>query len=221
MPYPGIPYPPTLQFADVADFNGPSAINLAGVNSINVTWAAPAGYMYVVNPPPADIGSLGLEFEVAYGSGGQAASLGLLTAFGASVKTVYGNPSFTGSDYLTPSFPDPQVPGIVIEANAEDDAGTAPFAFTSVTVSLDFGGTGRNRTLGENDNEPPLYDSTGLFGLLLPYGSSYSGPPDPGQLLTLEPLPSGAAPDMSSTLGLAGLGFGGLLFFGRRTRSAK
>ena len=31
----------------------PASINVAGVNSISVTWNAPAGYMYVVTPPPA------------------------------------------------------------------------------------------------------------------------------------------------------------------------
>lgn len=214
--YVGNPDVATLQFADLADFNGPPAINLAGVNSINVTWAAPAGYMYVVNPPPADIGSLGLEFEVAYGAGGQASSLGSVTALNISANTVYGKPSFQGGENLPPPFYDPQVPGLIVEAFARDESGTTPFAFTSVTLSLDFSKTGRNITLEANDNEPPLDDSTGLFGLLVYPGSTYNGPPDPGQLLTLEPLQTASTPDDSPTFGLAGLGFAGLLLLGRR-----
>ena len=204
-----------LQYADLADFNQPSTINLGGVNSINVTWNAPAGYMYVVNPPPADIGTLFLYLGVSYGVGGQSSSLGSITGSSTSVNTVYGNPSFAGLEFLGLSD-DPDVPGIVVEANTEEAPGSAPFAFTGVTVSTDFSKTGRSKTLEANANDPPLYNYVGLFGVLVLYSSPYKGPPDPGQLLTLQPLPTGTTPDDCSTLSLAGLGFAGLVLFRRK-----
>lgn len=209
----------TYQFEDVIDFSQPAVINVAGVNSINVTWNAPAGYMYVVNPPPAAIGTLGLQFQIAYGVGGQVSSLGSITASSLSAHTIYGNPSW-GYYYNLVPFIDPQVPALLIGAGAEDAPDTAPFAFNSITVSLDFSKTGKSTPYESTELEPyNAYEVNNyglLGGLFVQFPSTYQGPPDPGQLLTLQPLPTASTSDGSPTFGLAGLGFAGLLLLRRR-----
>lgn len=196
-----------------------SSLNLAGVNTINLTWAAPAGYMYVVNPPPAGIVGNGDElfFQVAYGTFGQASSLGALSALNLSVNTVNGNAPWSPQVIFNPA----DGTGLYFAANGGMSAGSEPFAFTSLTISAGFNGTGADITLDQKASD----EQEGMFGGLTgdfekdgigPF--DYYVPPDPGPLITLEPLPSGSAPDVSSTLTLAGLGFSGLLFMGRKQK---
>lgn len=189
-----------------------STINLNGVTSINVTWNAPAGYMYVVNPPPSDIGGLNLYLAVQYS--GPLSSLGSVTSPSLSVATVFGTSPFTTA---TTPLGQPVIlygPGNLMTISAEGivNPGDKPFAFTSVTVSANFSGTGADVTLDQDlDNFPQFAALSGTFGQV-----GEQMPPDPGQLLTLEPLPSGSAPDGCPTAALAGLGFAGLSLFGRK-----
>ncbi|HSY43268.1 MAG TPA: hypothetical protein VK811_05115 [Candidatus Acidoferrum sp.] len=207
-------------FADyIPVANGPESIDLAGVNSINMTWSAPAGYMYVVNPPPAGLAGngAGLLFEAEYGSFGQASSLGSITASSFSVNTIYGTSPLT-AQVLTYS---PGGPALYFAAAGTVGAGSAPFAFTSITISADFSGIGTS-TLSRSAfdqfagslgtyNGDFVIDGIGANGSNL-----YYVPADPGQLLTLEPLPTGSVPDAPSTCFLAGLSFAGFWLCGRK-----
>ncbi|HSY43267.1 MAG TPA: hypothetical protein VK811_05110 [Candidatus Acidoferrum sp.] len=197
----------------------PQAINLAGVNSITVTWNAPAGYMYVVDPPPAGVveNEAALIFEAEYGSPGQASSLGSITASSFSINTVYGTAPL-GAQVLTSS---PEV-GLSFGVSGTVSASSAPFAFTSMTISADFSGIGAS-TLSPTGDGPPaaglFAEYTGDFEIdgVAPDGTVlYDVPPDPGQLLTLEPLPTGSVPDAPSTVILAGLSFAGFWLCGRK-----
>lgn len=207
---PGSVYGNDVQYEDVIPGSEPGQINLAGVNSIQVTWQAPAGYMYVYTPAPADVAPLTLQFEVAYGPEFSSSSLGSVTSQSMSVNTVYGSSPVGGPIITTASNPDG---ALVIGARGQVGTGD-PFAFTSLTILANFSGTGS----GTLDLDP--YDQiSGYFGVLygLPFVNEYSGSAsDPGPLLTLEPLPTASTPDNSSTLSLAGIGFAGLFLFGRR-----
>jgi hypothetical protein len=195
-------------FISLANVGQVAAINLAGVNSINMTWAAPAGYMYAVEPVPAGFNSTGLSFEAIYGNSGQASSLGSITASSLSVHTVYGTSPLTGGAILNHGV-------LNFVASAGSGSDFAPFAFTSITISADFSGLGTSQTLGIDD---PVADSAYPFGILYGDGglSIISGNPGLASLLTLEPLPSGSVPDDSCTLALAGFGFAGLILVGRK-----
>jgi hypothetical protein len=194
------------------------SINLAGVNSITMTWAAPAGYMYAVTPPP----TIGGTFYFFAGYTGQASSLGSMTVSSFSINTVYGTAPLGGEAGLVSS--DPNDWELYFEAIGSTRPGSAPFAFTSLTISADFSGTGADTTLDRTVPNSEIYFPgnfmgifTGDFPLIGP-GLNYEILPDPGPQLTLEPLPSGAAPDTASTLTLAGIGFTGLLVAGRKQK---
>lgn len=205
-------------FQDVIPASGApaSSINLAGVNSITMTWSAPAGYMYVVNPPPAAVqNSSGELYLVAeYGSPGQASSLGSIIGTSWSVHTIYGTSPLAASVIMNASGP-----ALYFGASGGISSSSAPFAFTSLSISANFSGTGTAQTLQRS-----AYDGTtggDLFGIYVGEFAvngpgTYDIPPDPGSLITLEPLPTGNTPDKSSTLGLAAFGFGSLLLFGRK-----
>ncbi|HTR42678.1 MAG TPA: hypothetical protein VMH87_13785 [Pseudomonadales bacterium] len=205
---------------DVPVANAPSSINLAGVNSITVNWNAPAGYMYVVNPPPAGLagGGASLIFSAAYGSPGQASSLGSAIGSSFTVHTVYGSSPLIGQAI----FDQPGIPAMSFTAAGVMTASSAPFAFTGITITADFSGIGASEILDRAAEGPP---SSSLFGVytgdfavngLGPNGTTYDILSDPGQLLTLEPISSGSVPDDSPTLVLAGFSFAGLLLIGRK-----
>lgn len=211
-----------LQYEDlIMPVNGGSAVDLSGANSIQVTWNAPAGYMYVVNPPPADITAIGpltLAFTVQYGSPGQASSLGSVTAASIAMNLVYGSSPLGPNVSVYNSLP-PDAAGLTIGAAGNIASGSSAFAFRSITVNATFSGTGAAGTvLQAND----FGDTTaGYFGVLIGLptifaSDNWRGPGDPGQLLTLEPIPGGSVPDQSSTLALAGFGLGGLMLFRRK-----
>jgi hypothetical protein len=188
-----------MQYEDIIPGNEPGQINMAGVNAVQVTWQA-----------PADVGQLNLQFEVAYGYGAsQLGSLGSVTSQSMSVNTIYGTSPLVESVAVGTGSPHG---ALVISAGAPVGSG-APFAFTSLTLLANFSGTGSG-TLDLN----PSDQLSGYFGVLygLFFVNQYSGPPDPGPLLTLEPIPGGSVPDSTSTLSLAGLGFASLLLFGRK-----
>jgi VPDSG-CTERM motif len=195
-------------------------INLAGVNSIQVTWQAPAGYMYVVNAPPSDVGNLNLQFEASYGFAGQASSLGSLTSSGFSINTIYGTSPLVGNAGLNNNTIEGGVgyPALDFLASTVVSSSTKPFAFNSLTITADFSGTGASGTTLDKTDWNQISGFFGvLYGIQVFYGAPYDGPPDPGQLLTLEPLPAGGSvPDVSPTLSLAGLGFAGLLLLRRK-----
>lgn len=104
------------------------------------------------------------------------------------------------------------------QASAPSGTGFAPFAFNSITISASFSGTGTSQILGIDSPGEPGFPFGTLYGGFSLSDTSFTipGDVDLGSLVTLEPLPSGAAPDVSSTLTLAGLGFAGLVLFGRR-----
>lgn len=188
-----------------------SPVNLGGANSLQVTWNAPAGYMYVVNPPPADFqnNSLTLAFCMQYGHAGQASSLGSVTAFSVSMNLVYGNPGLSGGAFINNL---PNESAITLDAGVNVTPQTTAFAFTSVTVDATFSGTGAYGTILDPnylDDAPSAFFGI-LYGIPTIYGAPYDGPPNPGQLLTLEQVPD-PVPDMSSTLGLTVLSGLGLL----------
>ena len=224
-PWPGISALADPGFQDVIQVaNAPQVqtINLAGVNSITMTWSAPAGYMYVVNPPPAGLVHPSLYFETYFGSTGQASSLGSITASSTSVHTVFGTSPLVLS-IAPPNSTLPGGPALGFAAVAEISANSAPFAFTTITISALFNGTGALQTLSKTafDVQSSFFaDYSGDFALNGP--GTYDIPPNPGPLLTLEPLPTeqpppiGSTPDSSSTLSLAGLGFVGLWLLGRK-----
>src|SRR5450432_3067710 len=59
---------PRIPFIDVNTNGGfPHSVDITGINSIQVTWNAPSGYVYVVNPPPLALGALSLVFYLEYG----------------------------------------------------------------------------------------------------------------------------------------------------------
>lgn len=201
-------------------------VNLANVNSIVVTWQAPPGYMYVVKPPPIAFtgnSSLALQFEEQLGPDGQASSLQSVTSSSFSINTVYGTSPISGiveldNNHQLPDYPFTTTPALDFFAGANVDSGTAPFAFTSMTLSADFSGTGSDVTLSSTAGNGIGVFFGILYGLpVISYGIPFYGPGDPGPLLTLEPLATGGpVPDQSSALGLAALGFGGLVLLGRR-----
>lgn len=206
----------------VANQSQVSSINLAGVNSMSVTWAAPAGYMYVINPPPAGLAGNGdsIWFQAQYGNPGQASSLGSITSSSFSIHSVYGTSPFApfaaGAEISNTSQ---NGPALTFGVFGGMSPSSEPFAFTSLTISAAFSGTGSDTTLNKTASD--IYAE--FFGSLTADfeknglgPNSYYIPPDPGLLFNLEPLPSGSAPDASSTLSLAGLGFAGLFFVGRK-----
>lgn len=216
-------YDDTASIANQTPSDG--VLNLAGVNSINVTWNAPAGYMFVVKPPPADIGALTLELETSYGygltsAGSLVASLGNITSQSLSVHTIYGSSPLSGGVNLSTFSGDR--PALNVLAQATINPGSAPFAFNSITVSADFSGRGAHGSLDESGNWDGIADyGAVLFGVnnFSQYGIPYTGPGDPGQLFTLEPISDnggGDVPDNTSTLSLAGIGFVGLVLVGRK-----
>ena len=207
--------------SDISESPG-TTINLAGVNSINVTWSAPAGYMYVVQPPPAAIGDMDLQFEATYGFGNAAASLGSIISQSISVHTISGT-SPLGELVNLNTVNGPDFPALDFDAGAFIAPGTSPFAFTSLTISADFSGTGADTTLDQTESISDISSFFGvLFGVNHIFGTPYTGAPDPGPLLTLQPVPvtqsggGGSVPDSSSTLSLAGLSFIGLWLVGRK-----
>ena len=219
------------QYEDIANVASQSPangeLNLAGVTSINVTWNAPAGYMYVLTPPPAGLlvnGALNLQLETSYGFSSPAQfsladSLGHVTSQSISVNTIYGTSPFSEGVSVGGTAGLPVALNVV--AGATINANTQPFAFNSITVSAEFSGTGAAGTLDESGNWDGIADYFAvLFGLPHVLGTPFNGPADPGQLLTLEPLPTASTPDDSPTLTLAGLGFAGLLLVGRRLLTA-
>jgi hypothetical protein len=207
-------------YIPVANEGQVSSINLAGVNSINVTWNAPAGYMYVVNPPPAGLLFANLYFEAEYGVGGQASSLGSITASSFSVHGISGTSPMSLQATLNPG---PGGAALYFLAYASMNSRSAPFAFNSITMSLDFSGTGADTTLQKSAFD----EQSDYFGIL--YGDYEAGPPGGppivppglGPMVTLAPLPTESTPDGSSTLILAGLGFAGLSLFGRKPLPTK
>lgn len=202
--------PGFLNLIYVANPSQVSSINLAGVNSINLTWAAPAGYMYMVSSPPAGLASSDLFFSAQYGAAGQASSLGSITASSFSVNTVNGTSPLSGQLTMNDG------PALDFEALARMTPSTAPFAFTSITISADFSGTGTSQTLNKS-----VYSEQSLFFGV--YTGDFQVGPPPDNLpiivgtpsITLEPLPTESTPDESSTLALAGMGFAGLLLMVR------
>jgi hypothetical protein len=195
----------------------PSSINLAGVNSISVTWNAPAGYMYVVTPPPATNGAFRLLFTLAYGYPGDANSLGSVTESSALFALVYGAapPSTYGGANINPG------PNVVnslgFSGGATITPSTPSFAFTSFTITAQFSGTTPSGVL---NNRNPYFYSTYPFDMIM-YGGQYDpsigypGAPDPGPLLTLQPVPT---PE-PSTVALTSAAF--LFYFAsRKMRSA-
>lgn len=113
---------------------------------------------------------------------------------------------------------------LAFTASGSMNPNSAPFAFTGISITEDFSGTGEARTLDQTGLGPPAVG----FGVLTgdfavngngPNGVTFDILPDPGQLLTLEPLSNGSngsVPDDSPTLVLAGFGLAGLLFVGRK-----
>jgi hypothetical protein len=188
----------------------PASINIDGVTSIQVTWNAPAGYMYVVNPPPADDGNAFLAFESDYGLIPQTVSLGSVTASSVSVNTVFGTSPLGGGVALNNDLNlegEANYASLITGATATITPTTAPFGFTSITITGDFSGTGADVTLGRSD-----FSNSGPFGVLLFEGPEVT---DPGSLLTLEPL-GGSVPDAPSTVFLAGMSFAGFWLCGRK-----
>jgi hypothetical protein len=203
-------------FIPLKNISQVAEINLAGVNSINMTWNAPAGYMYVVDPVPAGFDFTGLSFEAIYGndSGSQPSSPGSITAARLSVHTIYGTSPLSGGASLNDGI-------LEFVADAGMGSGSAPFAFTSITISADFSGMGTSQRLGIDDlvGDPEIPFGVLYGGFGFAFGSEpyiFPSDADLGSLVTLEPLPTASTPDDSSTFGLAGLGFAGLVLFGGR-----
>lgn len=210
------------QYEDLIPQNNttPSSINLAGVNSITVTWNAPAGYMYVVTPPPGSFSELSLDFAIQYGQPGQARDLVPMGVPDLLENMVYGSPGVRGvqinGGMITGRAGSGNPAGLSAGFNIAVIPGSQPFAFTSLGVTADFTGSAVG-ILESNDNGQGVAQFfAAYFGLQTTYGASYTGPGDPGQLLTLEPIPNGSVPDKSSTLTLAGLGIGGLILCRRK-----
>lgn len=194
---------PLENVGQVAEFN------LAGVTSIKMTWNAPAGYMYVVNPVPAGFDFTGLFFQAFYGSPDPSSSLGSVTASSLSVHTIYGTSPLSGGAFGNAG-------ALEFSASADSGSGFTPFAFSSITISADFSGIGKSQTLGISSPYPGQIPFGVIYGGVT-FGNPLPpiiGDPDLGSLLTLEPLPSGSAPEDTPTLTLAGLGFAGLFFAG-------
>lgn len=215
-------YGQDFQYKDLVvneSYSGPSQLNLAGVNSIQVTWQAPAGYMYVVDPPPADFQNQSLEFNMSliFGTVGQASSLGSVTSQNMFMNLVYGNPGLTGGVAINNQGPPNTTPALSVSATTYMGPGSSAFAFTSLTIDATFSGTGVSQLLNPNEalDDGPSQFFAAFFGLSTIYGT-YSGAPDPGQLFTLEPLSSGSVPDNASTLTLAGMSILGLVVCGRK-----
>jgi hypothetical protein len=201
-------------YVEVANYdNIPN--KLAGVTSMQMTWQAPAGYMYVINPPAVDDG-LTLALEASFGLTGQAAELGSVTSQSISVNTVYGTSPLSEHVLLDPTQA-PNAPALDFNVGTSITPSTKPFAFTSITVTANFSGAGSSASLTPNTD---WNETSGFFGVIygIPtfYGDPYNGPSYPGQLWTLEPLPTGSVPDDSSTMSLAGLGLAGLWLLGSR-----
>jgi hypothetical protein len=200
---------------DAINGSAPASINIDGVNSIQVTWNAPAGYMYVVNPPPTDDGNMFLVFELDYGVIPQTTSLGSVTSSGISVNTIFGTSPLGGGVGLnnTLSLEGTSYASLILEASATITPNTAPFGFTSITATGNFSGTGSDITLGRNELSSPQQSYFGYF--------FFDGPEvtDPGPLLTLELLPTGSVPDAPSTFFLAGMSFAGFWLCGRKLKA--
>ena len=203
-------YGTDFQFEDAISGSGATGwqptINLTGIHSIQATWNAPSGYMYVVNPPPADIGNLTLEFELQYGNPGQASSLGNVTSSSVSINSIYGSPQIAGGTTINN---EPNRPGLDFDARIYLTPDSQSFAFTSITITAAFDGASPSGILNANNIGQSAATFFGiLYGVPTHYGTPYSGAPDPGQLLIQEPLdPSlNRIPDKSSSLILAGLG---------------
>jgi hypothetical protein len=196
-------------------FNGNGgSIDMSGANSLQITWNAPAGFMYVMHPPPADVGPLQLAFTAQYGAPGQASSLGSVTASSATMDLVFGHSPLASTVFLDNGAP--QVfGGLNVGVIGEINPGSSPFAFRSITVDATFGGDGAPGTVLEaNDIGGTTAGFFGvLFGLPTIFGfGDFQGAPDPGQLLTLEPVPvNGSVPDESPALALAGVGIAGVM----------
>lgn len=192
----------------------PASLNIDGVNSIQVTWNAPAGYMYVVSPPPAGDANMFLAFELDYGLIPQTTSLGSVTASSVSVNTIFGISPLGGGAGLNNdlTLEGYGYPSLLLGSTATITPNTAAFGFTSITVSADFSGTGADIPLGRNT----FFANSAPFGLLFSEGPDVS---DPGELLTLEPLPGGSVPDAPSTFILAGMSFAGFWLCRRKLSS--
>lgn len=200
------------QISQVGTIGWQPTINLAGINSISVTWNAPAGEMYVVNPPPANIGNLTLAFELQYGNVGDAASLGNVTSSSLAMNTVYGNPTLNGGAGIDNDIHHSSIaPGLDLRADTTVTPGSSSFAFTSITLNANFDGTNPSGILGANDfGQTPAYFFGILFGIEA-NSETYNGSGDPGQLLTEEPLQNqSSVPDKSSSMFLGMMGIAAL-----------
>lgn len=207
-------YNPVTGYGGTGEF--PSSINLAGVNSISVTWNAPAGYMYVVTPPPITNGPSYLFFGLAYGLPGNANSLGSVTGSSAAFNLVYGTSpasSLYGSATIntSPNTFNP-VNGLDFSGGASISPTSSSFAFTSFTITSQFSGAVPAGILSISQ---PFVQSVsnfdiGMYGGYYDYSYGYHGAPDPGALLTLEPV---TTPEPSS---VALLSVAAAVYFARR-----
>jgi hypothetical protein len=204
-------YRPVTGYGGVGQF--PSSINLAGVNAVSVTWSAPAGYMYVVTPPPATNPASTLFLGLGYGTPGAAATLGSVTHSSASFGLVYGTaPGVYGSVSINNDSSANWANGLFISGGAYDLPGTSGYAFTNFTITAQFSGALPSGIL--NVSKPYNYANPdfdiALYGGYVTIDNGFQGPPDPGPLLTLEPV---TTPEPSS---VALLSVAAAVYFARR-----
>ena len=179
-------------YTDMSADQFPGSINLSGVNSISVTWNAPAGYMYVVTPPPTTNGTFGLMFALAYGVPGEGLSLGTTTVSSALFALVYGAAPIStyGAGGINTGGPGSFALGF--QGGGNITPSTPSFAFTSFTITAQFNGTSPSGVL----NASRFYSGSSYPFDMIMYGGQYDpstgyhGAPDPGPLLTLQPLPT-------------------------------
>lgn len=116
-------------------FDAASA-GLAGNSSVNITVSAPAGFQFVVDPPPIGIDAAELSLYVEFGTAtgtilGESPSL----TFGGLAGTA---PGLTYSDVYISTAGD----GLYASATADLTSATSSFSFTSVTFGFDYNNAG-------------------------------------------------------------------------------
>ncbi len=164
--------------------SGYGEFTLTGTTNVSVTWSAPPGEMFVVNPPPSALGPLNLHLGAGfmlYNFYGETYFCNV-NSFSASFNMVYGAAPGGGAVF----YGGASDLDFSIQAVIATNGGS--FAFTSATVTAQLSVSTNEYVVEAGSNYDP-------YAIVLYGGLPFTDPTDPGPLLTLQPLPTTSSAD--------------------------